>query len=187
MTANELHAFVVGQLRTDGWKSPWRIDLERRMAADANRTSVIRHQPQAKRVRSKEYMHDLYLKRKAKRDAENPRPTCSRCDGLILRTNKIGLCMDCRGLERRSSNRQKAKRPPRTCSMCDTRISWGNKSGVCTKHYHKAKRVVEMGPRPNCVECGAEIYRRNKLGKCRKCSLPFYKAAWREKKKLKAA
>jgi hypothetical protein len=27
---HELHKFVMGEIRTDGWRSDWRIELERR-------------------------------------------------------------------------------------------------------------------------------------------------------------
>ena len=50
--ALDLHKFILGELRTDGWKSQWRKDLKRRMQEEAYKPIVKAEQIKARQEKA---------------------------------------------------------------------------------------------------------------------------------------
>lgn len=98
--AAELHLFLRGELRTDGWMSDWRRELERRRAEEEAKPIVTAPQIKQRQIKAlkpkKQYQGDrskyraaFQALRQARRDA--------------------GLCITCGGESRRGL---------RECSFC---------------------------------------------------------------------
>jgi hypothetical protein len=153
----ELHKFILGEHRTDGWKSDWRKDLERRMAEDKLKPIVKRPKIEVKRVQSmKKKPNRFYFKRE-----------CSVCAEPIRQDNKTGRCI-----------KHKLERPQPlevayACGACNKSIR-KTTHGICKKCYIKYRRRIEQR-NPRCAECGIVIRMSAKYGLCRKHCEPIYK------------
>lgn len=126
---SELHKFVIGETRVDGWKSQWKMDLEQ---WQKDNPSQLRPKPVVKAKAPKP-------RSERKPSVQVERRKCNRCDNLLRSSNKSGRCRVHRGFNR----------PPaivRTCELCTNRIQSNNKSGRCTEHSYRGKLF-------SCVAC----------------------------------
>src|SRR5438270_14091888 len=114
----ELHKFIIGDKRTDGWKSPWRIKLERDMAEDAAkpRPIVKAKQIQVRQIERtyadmasrREIVRKSLLKRRTKLKAEGICVDCGKGKAKEGRTS-CGLCLKAR-YERQKRKRAELKK-----------------------------------------------------------------------------
>jgi len=104
-TDRELQMFIRGEIREQGWKSPWRVDQERRRAEE--RSSLITYQPEMTRV-----------------PPNRPYLVCRQCPAKISRMSKSGCCRKC-GAKRVAKKK---------CIFCNQELRKVNTTGRCMKH-----------------------------------------------------
>lgn len=161
----DLRQFVIGAVRVDGWKSPWRREFERRSAEEAERPARIVHAPQirARQVRVQS------LKKKPNR--EYFKRECEVCGKKIRQTNKTGRCIHHK-VERPQS---KELTQSYSCGSCGKPIR-KTKYGVCKPCFIRFRRRI-LQNRPRCAECNTIIRSKTKYGLCRKHARPVHTRA----------
>lgn len=149
-SSQELSLFVRGDLRTDGWKSAWRIDLERRMAEEA-RNPVPKQKPKTKRPIVKE-------------DRAYHRVLCRVCSRPMRAGSKTNIHVRC------ARKREK-------CACGRTlKIDWPRP--ICGRCYRRAERENELAGRRICAEpgCGSILRPDSTSPHCRKHSTEWRRA-----------
>lgn len=151
----DIQLFVKGEIRSDGWISDWRIDLERRRKEDlGKRKFVTAPQIIARQARTR-----------VTRPTPKPRVkavprTCEVCSTVIKTDNKTGRC-----IHHQSKRIQKVKS---LCPRCETPMRAHNKFGICTGCYQKYRRLISQEVIKMCDECPAQLRSNNITGKCMK-------------------
>lgn len=147
------------------WKSPWRIEFERRSAEEAAARRANRHS----RPRPKARCQQPKPKREYKpRAPKRPKmKTLCSCGRRVGKPDEL-YCSWCRQHPCAAAGRK--------CAKCDAKIIRTNKSGLCRKHahgvYRKEREIRKRGPRPVCkyqadgMRCTQRLYRDNQLGLC---------------------
>lgn len=141
------------------WKSPWRLELEKYLAAEALKpkhprvTGRPNGRPR-KHIGRKEGQRSWRAQR-----VENG--ICLRCpyrteDGHVL-------CQACLKSHRESAA---AKNPPRPHCACGKILNRTNRHMLCRTCYSLQRRTIEHGPQPVCSECGRPRKRNGKTGLC---------------------
>lgn len=149
------------------WKSPWRLDFERRSAEEAAIRRATRHLRPHPKPRCEQ------PKPKRQHKPRAPRPpkmktlcACGRCIGK----RDALACSWCR---QHPCIVAKLK-----CSVkdCTAKIICTNNTGLCRKHaqgnYRKLREIRKRGPRPTCkyqadgMRCTQKLYRDNTIGLC---------------------
>lgn len=154
----EIHKFILGELRTDEWKSDWRREQERRRVEEMGKrqfvAAVIAPQikvrrerkpkaaPKTKRLRSNAWRENDRLRRAEWRTAG----LCQDCG----REPMLGrhCCVTC-ATRRRSYYAKKAGIQlnteailGRTCKECGKLLNANNRYGYCGVHYKSMRRVI---------------------------------------------
>jgi hypothetical protein len=136
------------------FKSPWRMEFERRSAEDrAKPRRVLAPQVKPQRVR--------------KPKPRKMRTLCS-CGAVMLRKEAL-YCYECESLPKKAGLGKK-------CSVCETPLNRNNSSGLCKTHgdhvYRKLREIQKFGPRPVCtfeaggMKCVQQLYRDNTTHLC---------------------
>lgn len=154
-TNSELHKYVIGETRVDGWKSPWRIKLEEDRAADKLKPKPI-VSAQVLQERAKPKPREPWIK--------HPRRYCEVCSKAIKPHNVSGRCKE--HVER------KDKPTTLNCALCPSKINRNNKHNLCKKCFTSHRRSIQQRPIQICAEtgCGSRLRPQCQLSKCRKHS-----------------
>lgn len=142
------------------WKSPWRIDFERKMAEEKNRQVIHRivASPSSDSGASpKTVVPPRPKSAQVATTRPGPKPL------LVVRTKFCSY--ETNGV------------------ACGKPLNASNAHGLCGTHYHKDRYNLAHGARPTCVDCGQVIYRGNIYDRCRKHSKKFHlaKFKWTQK------
>lgn len=174
----ELHKFVIGDTRVDGWKSGWRIEQERRRAEEMqNRKFVTAPQIKERQERCrparvsrrkvcaecKKVMRSGTISDICFRCMRN-REKCE-CGRTIYKGNSLTQCKQCHNRDNR-----------KTCPLCPKKLNMRNSHGLCRDHYAKYRRYIFQERLSVCAGCPRLINRDNMFGRCVKCSRVFYRA-----------
>jgi len=183
-------AFIRGDFHPTGWKSQWRIDLEKRMAEDQHKAQlriVTAKQIQVRQSRRPDMPSVICdgcgksmrssTKTKKCHDCTRIRDRCA-CGKVIIVGNATGQCKECF---------KQANRPK--CAMCDAKLNVGNKYGLCKPHYIKMRHVIHQEPMVKCSDpsCNVLIRPTNMAGACRIHSRKMYAKRAKAKDKAKRA
>lgn len=137
--AQQLHKFVIGELRTDSWKSDWRKEFERRSAEEKHKPAPMVAAPQIKA-----------RQRKAVPLAKR----CECCKKIMRAGTASDLCQPCRRRREHCDCGKVLKRtwPHPICALC-------------LKTAEREVRTVHMR---KCAEPGCDriLNRNNTLPKC---------------------
>lgn len=149
------HKWLAGENRTDGWKSPWRITLERSAAEDALKPRLF--------VRAKQIIERQKRPRIGPHNA-TPRK-CEVCDTGIRQINRTGRCIKhplAKGLPVKAT---------RKCGACDESIR-KTKFGLCPPCFVSHRRLIQQSQVRVCAEpkCFCSLNKNNTHTKCRKHS-----------------
>lgn len=143
----DLHLFVRGELRTDGWKSDWRKEFERRHAEDAAKPRPIVRATQIakRRIRSKDGISRAFSG-----------APCMAC-GRPMRADVAGPVHE----------RCARLRPKCPCGKT-LKINWPH--SICGTCYRAAERERMLAGKRVCAEagCGRILQKNNTYPKCRK-------------------
>lgn len=126
---SELHRFVIGETRVDGFKSQWLLDWEQYLADEAAKRKIKSAKPVKVRA-------PRPVKVKAPKPPKPPKPEprhCSECPATILDRNKTGLC----ALHYWKKKYAMENGESRKCSKCDRNIQRDNALGLCKFDSHK--------------------------------------------------
>lgn len=153
--SRELYLFAQGETRTDGWKSEWRLEQERRRAEE---------------MQERKFVTAAQIKVRQERKERKPSSTPSRvcefdgCSTKIRRFNKTARCIH------HCLPRPKATpRPVALCPYtgCGNKLRSSNRNGVCWEHYFMFRRLIHQDPMAMCKTCGKRVRRETKFGLCR--------------------
>lgn len=130
----ELQMFIMGEIRTDGWKSSWRIGEERRRSEEMGKRVFVAA-PQIKARQERKPRVVISPARRCEFDF---------CIAKIRRCNKTGRC-----------DAHPLKRPPMKtgyqCPACDGAVR-KTKFGLCKGCQAKYRRLIEQTQVKICVE-----------------------------------
>ena len=159
-----MHEFINGEIRTDGWKSEWRREQERRRAEEMGKRFFVR-MPEIKIVRRQTRkdrpsrartpgftrlgvpsgMNNVEYGR-YRRSQWRAQGLCGSCGGETA--NGLYSCASC--LERKASYYCKRmgkpyvmkKVEPRFCKVCEKLLNANNIYGHCRTHYKQKRREL---------------------------------------------
>lgn len=174
------------------WKSPWRIEQERRRAEEAGRRTLITAtQIQTRQERPKQCRNQRVTPTKfcggcgkgVKSNTESgfcqpclrKRDKCA-CGRTIYKGNSLSQCKQCHIRDTRKK-----------CPLCPNMLNASNAYGLCKPHYAKYRRFIHQDQLSICADCPRLINRDNKFGRCVKHAKNFYLRDQRAKAKLKRA
>lgn len=150
----DMHKFVLGEIRVDGWVSDWRRTQEKRRIEEMGQRRFV-SAPQIRARQSRPRGPHNSLPRK-----------CEVCGSRIRQDNKSGRC---------GSHRIFLQPPVRSqCPYtgCIGSITHRNVYGICKKHFSKFRRMLRQTEIRVCAEdgCFIALYHNCKLTHCRKHS-----------------
>lgn len=149
------HLFCRGEIRTDGWKSDWRREQERRrIEAIAPRTVVTAPQikvrqerkpaapkpprkPKAKPISNRDHMRRI-------RQANRAKGLCGSC-GEPTQKGRYS-CVKCLEAKAKWYARKKGILfapkiiQTKSCKVCSSLLNSNNRCGLCVKHYRKSHK-----------------------------------------------
>lgn len=167
----ELQMFILGEIRTDDWRSEWRIGEERRRAEEmGKRVFVAAPQIKARQERKPRVIF-------------NPSRVCEfdGCETKIRRCNLTGRCVH------HCLPRPKATPKPRTIcpyTGCEHKLRTTNQHGICSLHFAMFRRLIHQDPMAMCKTCGKRIRRETKFGLCRMHARPLHSKLNNVRKKV---
>lgn len=169
----ELHKFIIGDLRTDGFKSDWRREQEKRRAEEMGKRIFVTA-PQIKERQKRRAPFSLAgqacrMKRASRK--------CEVCETEIRHNNKTGRC--CR--HKRPGIKPAAQKYK--CGACDKPMR-KTVFGVCKPCFTRYRRRIEQH-HDRCAECGCIIRKNTKFGLCVKHSKPLHAKAWKTTRKMR--
>lgn len=191
----EIHLFCIGELRTDGWKSGWRQELERRCAEEKpSRITAPQIQVRQKRAEG--------CNPNPRYQAAVPTKFCDGC-GKGLRKSTVGTkCQPCLrarpkcacgrtvsivsdGDQCKECLRRDNRKP---CAICPALLNAGNAYGLCKAHYEKYRHFIHQDELVKCADCDTQILKKNRFGRCMKHAKNLYNQSYRAKaRELKRA
>lgn len=159
------------------WKSPWRLEQERRRAEEmgsrifVTAPSTVKTQPLSRYIaRSPAQFCSSCGKgmRKGCKRAQcnncfTERPRCA-CGKTIYKGGSLAECKEC------FHRSQRVK-----CPICPRFLNARNSYGLCKPHYQKYRRFIQQDQLSICLDCPRLINRDNKFKRCVKCSHNFYR------------
>lgn len=159
--SREMHLFVRGELRTDGWISDWKKEQILRRREDVAKPKLVKPVVKVVKISQKQkkyprqHPNSYYFKRQ-----------CSVCDSPIRHDNKTGRCVH-----------HKLERPQPLeiayqCGACDKLIR-KSEYGVCKKCFTKYRRRIQQ-QHPRCAECRVIIRMNTKYGLCQEHAKPLH-------------
>lgn len=134
-------SYLKGDTRVDSWKSPWRIEFERRSAEDKGKFRYI-SAPQIKA-----------------RQERNPARICDLCPKVLRSRNKSGRC--------NGHAAPKVEKVKTLCPGCDKPMRSSPKFRICGKCFTKYRYLLSQTILRLCDECPTKISKNNTTGKCR--------------------
>jgi len=163
--ATELHKFVIGDIRTDGWKSDWRREQERRRAEEMGERKFVR-MPEIKIVQKKPRpsraktpknpgftrsgvpsgMSNVESNRYRRRMWRS-QGLCGGC-GTAPALNSLYSCGSClerkaRDWSRKSGKPYVEKKERGFCKDCQKLLKSSNVYGYCQAHYRKRRHYLK--------------------------------------------
>lgn len=171
MTSGEvrdIQLYVRGDIRNDGWVSPWREEQERRRKEELGERKFVTAPQIASRQERKPILRP--------RTKSEPR-TCELCTTVIRTNNKTGRC-----IHHSPGRAQKVKA---LCPRCETPIRAHNTFGICTECYYKFRRMIHQDPIKTCDECSTQLRSNNKTGKCTNHAISVHRKTENAKRREK--
>lgn len=147
----EYHKFVMGEIRTDGWVSDWRLQQERRRTEEMGQRQFVKS-PQIKDVR-------VYVPKNS-----TPRE-CTVCGSGIRQSNKTGRCGKHKIFIQPKPN-QRAVCP---YTGCPNLLNHKNTNGICKQHFFKFRARIRQQIVRACADpgCNALLNPKTRFDKCR--------------------
>lgn len=165
----EEQKFLNGEIRTDGWKSGWRLEQERRRKEEMGKRQFVTA-PQIKQRQDRPKVQGPH----------NATPgTCDVCGTGIRQGNKTGRCG-------KHPMKRQFMRTDFKCAACDEPMR-KTEFGICKTCFIRYRRRIVQSPVRVCAEpnCFHSLNKNNTYTKCRNHSRPDRHA--RERGNLKLA
>lgn len=148
----EMHRYVMGEIRNDGWKSQWLLDLEGWIREEKIRTPpvpkpIFRVVPRTPPVKAQKKAYPN--ERRAKLKAQN---LCRDCMKPAAHYRSYcQACLDKRAAYERKRRADKRRRgraqgmPLKYCTVHpDVQLNLNNRTGVCKPCYRKMRYQIEQ-------------------------------------------
>jgi hypothetical protein len=158
----DIHKFTMGELRVDGWKSPWRIEQEGRRQEEMGRRQFVSAPQIIERRRT------YYRRADAKRSMRHGSRECELCPTIIRKDNITGRCSTHKPF------RQPILRSHCPYTGCENLLNHKNLYGICKKHFLEFRGRLRQKMVRICAEpgCGLVIRPDCTITRCRKHARP---------------